>query len=101
MDVGENTTLGNGHTSQQLVEFLVIADGELHRAGGAAVLLVVAGGVAGQALERRVTEKKGLEITVKLDNGELRAITQEADEVFRPGERVRLLSGTGVTRVTH
>jgi outer membrane lipoprotein SlyB len=65
------------------------------------VLGAVAGGVAGQALERRVTEKKGLEITVKLDNGELRAITQEADEVFRPGERVRLLSGTGVTRVTH
>jgi outer membrane lipoprotein SlyB len=48
-----------------------------------------------------VTKKQGLEITVKLDNGELRAITQEADETFRPGERVRLLSGGGVTRVTH
>ena len=29
------------------------------------------------------------------------AITQDADENFRPGERVRLLSGNGVTRVTH
>ena len=29
------------------------------------------------------------------------AITQEADAVFRPGERVRLLSGGGVTRVRH
>ena len=52
-------------------------------------------------IERKITEKKGLEITVKLDNGELRAITQEADESFKPGERVRLLSGGGVTRVTH
>jgi outer membrane lipoprotein SlyB len=65
------------------------------------ILGAVAGGVAGQALERNVTKKKGLEITVRLDNNELRAITQEADEEFRPGERVRLLSGNGVTRVTH
>ena len=65
------------------------------------ILGAVAGGVAGQAIERNVTQKKGLEITVRLDNNELRAITQEADEEFRPGERVRLLSGGGVTRVTH
>ncbi|MBL8383735.1 MAG: hypothetical protein JNM90_11695 [Burkholderiales bacterium] len=65
------------------------------------VLGAVAGGIAGQAAEGAITRKPGLEITVKLDNGELRAITQEADETFRPGERVRLLSGNGVTRVTH
>lgn len=65
------------------------------------VLGAVAGGVAGQAIEGGVGRKSGLEITVKLDNGELRAITQEADESFKPGERVRLLSGTGVTRVSH
>ncbi|MBI5912062.1 MAG: glycine zipper 2TM domain-containing protein [Betaproteobacteria bacterium] len=65
------------------------------------ILGAVAGGVAGNAIEQGVTKKPGQEITVKLDNGELRAITQEADEVFRPGERVRLLSGGGVTRVTH
>jgi outer membrane lipoprotein SlyB len=65
------------------------------------ILGAVAGGVAGNAIEQGVTKKQGLEITVKLDNGELRAITQEADEVFRPGERVRLLSGSGATRVTH
>ncbi len=64
------------------------------------VLGAVAGGVAGQALEGGIGRKAGLEITVKLDNGELRAITQEADEQFKPGERVRLLSGNGVTRVT-
>ena len=65
------------------------------------ILGAVAGGVGGDAIERGTTKKQGLEITVKLDNGELRAITQEADESFRPGERVRLLSGSGVTRVTH
>jgi outer membrane lipoprotein SlyB len=65
------------------------------------ILGAVAGGVAGNVIEQGVTKKQGLEITVKLDNGELRAITQEADEAFRPGERVRLLSGGGVTRVTH
>jgi len=61
----------------------------------------VAGGVAGSAIEREATKKKGLEITVRMDNGELRAIAQEADEGFHPGERVRLLSGAGGTRVTH
>ena len=65
------------------------------------VLGAVAGGLAGNAIEQGTTKKQGIEITVKLDNGELRAITQEADEAFRPGERVRLLSGSGVTRVTH
>jgi len=65
------------------------------------ILGAVAGGVAGNAIEHGTTKKQGLEITVKLDNGELRAVTQEADEAFRPGERVRLLSGSGVTRVTH
>ena len=67
----------------------------------ASILGAVAGGLAGQAIEGGVGRKTGLEITVKLDNGELRAITQEADEQFKPGDRVRLLSGTGVTRVTH
>ena len=64
------------------------------------ILGAVAGGVAGSILEERATRKDGIEITVKLENGELRAITQDADEVFKPGERVRLLSGGGVTRVS-
>jgi len=66
-----------------------------------AVLGAVGGGVAGSAIENAVTEKNGLEITVRLDSGELRAIVQEADEEFKPGERVRLLNSGGVTRVTH
>jgi outer membrane lipoprotein SlyB len=66
----------------------------------ASVLGAVAGGVAGQAIEERATRKEGLEITVRLDSGELRAIVQEAEEAFRPGERVRLLTSGGTTRVS-
>jgi outer membrane lipoprotein SlyB len=65
------------------------------------VLGAVAGGVAGNAIEGHVSKKAGLEITVKFDNGQMVAITQEADEEFRPGERVRVLSGHGATRVSH
>lgn len=67
----------------------------------AGILGAVLGGIAGSAVENKVNQRRALEITVKLDNGEMRAITQEADEFFRPGERVRLLSSGGVTRVTH
>ncbi|WP_423198450.1 hypothetical protein [Cupriavidus sp. H19C3] len=67
----------------------------------AGLIGAVLGGLAGSAAENRLQQRRGIEITVRLDNGEMRAITQEADEVFRPGERVRLLSSGGVTRVTH
>lgn len=65
------------------------------------ILGAVAGGVAGSMIEEGVTGKDGLEITIKLDGGRIIAVTQEADEQFHPGERVRVLSGDGVTRVTH
>jgi len=73
-----------------------------HGAGSsvAAVLGTVAGGVAGNALESKATSHNALEITVRLDSGEMRAIVQEADQQFTPGQRVRLLSSGGVTRVT-
>ncbi len=65
------------------------------------VLGSVVGGVAGQAAEQAVTRQTGLEITIKLDNGSLIAITQAADQAFRPGERVRILSDGRTARVTH
>lgn len=66
----------------------------------AGVLGAVGGGVAGSVLEEKVTRKEALEITVRLDSGELRAIVQEADVDLKPGQRVRLLTSGGVTRVT-
>lgn len=66
-----------------------------------AILGAVAGAVAGSAIEDGVTKKNALEITVKLDNGQLIAVVQEGEEQFHPAERVRVLSGSGATRVTH
>lgn len=67
-----------------------------------AVVGAVAGGLAGSAIEEGVTRKDGLEITVKLDNGTMLAIVQEAaGETFHPGERIRVLEGGGETRVSH
>lgn len=65
------------------------------------ILGAVAGGLAGSMMEEGVMSKNGLEITVKLENGHLIAVTQEADEQFSVGERVRVLSGGGVTRISH
>ena len=64
-----------------------------------AVLGSVAGGVAGQAAEQGATRQTGLEITVKLDSGRLIAVTQAADDTFKPGDRVRVLSDGATTRV--
>ncbi|MGV8894636.1 MAG: hypothetical protein ACOH2K_17185 [Burkholderiaceae bacterium] len=67
----------------------------------AGILGAVAGGLVGQNVEANMVNRPGLEITVRLDNGSLRAITQDADEFFRTGDRVRLLSSGSTTRVTH
>lgn len=66
-----------------------------------AIAGAIAGGMLGSAAEEGLTRKAGYEITVRLNNGELRAIVQEADEEFKPGQRVRLVSQGGVTRVSH
>ncbi len=73
-----------------------------HRRGAAlgAVAGAVVGGIAGQAAEQGLTAKRGVEVTVKLDNGQMLAIMQEADETFRPGDRVRILSDGATSRVT-
>jgi outer membrane lipoprotein SlyB len=67
-----------------------------------AIIGGIAGAVAGNAVENGVAVQNGVEITVRLDSGDLRAITQSANgEIFQAGDRVRLLSSGGVTRVTH
>ncbi len=61
----------------------------------------LAGAVAGNEVQHHFEQKRGVEITVRLDDGSLRAITQRADgPMFYAGERVRLLSEGGITRVT-
>ena len=65
-----------------------------------AVLGSVAGGVAGAAIEEGATRQKATEITVKFDDGRMIAVTQAGDEAFQPGDRVRVLTGSGVTRIS-
>ena len=48
MDVGQNTTLGDGDVSEKLVQLLVVADGELQVTRDDTGLLVVTSGVTGQ-----------------------------------------------------
>lgn len=80
-----------------------IAGSTIGQGRGSAVGTVlggVAGGVAGQAAEQAGTRRTGIEVTVKLDNGQMLAITQEPDQTFRPGDRVRILSDGHTSRVT-
>ena len=48
LDVRQHTALGDGHTAEELVQFLVVADGQLKVTGDDTGLLVVAGSVAGE-----------------------------------------------------
>ncbi|WP_353190788.1 hypothetical protein [Pandoraea pnomenusa] len=60
----------------------------------------VLGGAAGNAVESRVTRRAGVEIGVVLDSGQRISVTQDDDQQFAPGDRVRILFGTNTVRVT-
>jgi outer membrane lipoprotein SlyB len=65
------------------------------------VIGVVAGGLLGGNIEEGATRKPALEITVRLDSGQMLSIVQEAHAAeFRSGDRVRILSGRGESRVS-
>jgi outer membrane lipoprotein SlyB len=69
----------------------------------AAVIGAVAGGLVGSAAEEGLTRTQGVEITVREDDGSMRAYVQEVqpNEVFRVGERVRISTVGGTSRVSH
>ena len=72
--------------------------------GGTGRTLAIIGGailgaLAGNAVEDQVGKKDGLEISVRLDNGETRVIAQEADLPIMMNQRVQVISGAGPTRV--
>ena len=71
--------------------------GQVAGAIGGAIL----GGIIGQGVERSANERAGVELTVLLDSGKYIAVVQEADAAFRSGDRVRIVSGRGMTRVIH
>ena len=48
LDIGQDTSLSNGDTREKLVEFLVVADGQLQVTRDDTGLLVVSGGISCQ-----------------------------------------------------
>ena len=69
----------------------------------AAVIGAVAGGLLGAMTEEGLTRAQGVEITVREDDGNLRAYVQQVqeNEIFRVGDRVRIMSVNGTSRVAH
>jgi outer membrane lipoprotein SlyB len=67
----------------------------------AAVIGAVAGGLIGAATEEGFTRTQGVEITVREDDGTMRAYVQavEENQVFRVGQRVRIMTVNGTSRV--
>ena len=66
-----------------------------------AVAGTILGGIIGNSIEQSATEAPGIEVTVLMDSGKYMAVVQAADEMFKAGDRVRVMSGRGLTRVTH
>lgn len=72
-----------------------------HKANAAgAIAGAVVGGIIGSSMEKNANDRRGVEVTVRLEGGKLIAVTQEKDEEFRVGDKVRILSGQGATRVS-
>lgn len=65
-----------------------------------AVAGAVLGGVGGAVAEQGVTKQKGVELEVKLDSGKSILVVQGADDHFKVGDPVRIISADGETRVT-
>jgi len=59
---------------------------DLSRVGG-----TLAGAAAGTAIERAVTTVAGVEVTILLESDELLVVLQAADEIFEPGDSVRVI----------
>ncbi len=76
-----------------------LGSGSKANAAGAIAGAVV-GGIIGSSVEKSNNDRRGVEVTVRLEGGKLIAVTQEKDEDFRVGDRVRILSGQGATRVS-
>jgi outer membrane lipoprotein SlyB len=107
VDSVREVTIDKGHTGVGTMTGAVLGGLAGSSVGGGrgstatGLVGAVVGGIIGQNVEANNSLRKGLEITVRLDSGEYKAITQDAEEMFRPGERVRLLSDRRTTRVTH
>lgn len=80
-----------------------VAGSAIGSGSGQAIATVVGGivgGIAGGVAEESVTRKAALELTVEMDNGEIIAVVQEADDEYAVGDRIRVVrTPDGATRV--
>jgi len=62
---------------------------------------VILGGAAGDKAAKGITKRHGVNLTIKLDAGNIIAVVQEANPnmVFQVGQRVQINSVGGTTRV--
>ena len=69
--------------------------------GLATAVGAVAGAIAGTMAEEKMSRAQGLEITLKLDDGQNLVIVQEVESVdeFVAGDRVKIISGQGKLRI--
>ena len=98
VDVGENTSLGDGGAVKKLVQLLVVADGQLDVAGDDAGLLVVTSGVSGQLenLSGQVLDDGGeVDGGASSDAASVASLLQEAVDAS-DGELQTGLLGTGL-----
>jgi len=69
----------------------------------AAIIGALGGGLLGSATEEGLTRTQGVEITILDSHGNTRAYVQQVNEgeTFRVGDRVRVLTVNGTSRVAH
>ena len=91
MNVGENTTLGDGDVTEKLVQLLIVADGELEMTGDDTGLLVVTSGVTGQL--------EDFSCKVLEDCGKVDRCTCNASELVQLEMDRRNLTGTDTLSV--
>lgn len=95
----------NGKTELSTVGGAVVGGvlGSLIGGGSGQTVATVGGAVLGAAAgyggSKVLTEQKGLEITVKLDSGEIVVITQGMDIALTSNQRVKIISGGDTDRV--
>lgn len=98
VNVGQDTTLGDGDVTQELVQLLIVPDGELQVTGDDTCLLVVTGGVASQ-LKNLSSEvlKDGSEVDGGTGTDTLSVVALAEETVdTADGERQTSLGGTTV-----
>lgn len=99
---GTKSQIGTGAgTIIGVIAGSTIGEGKGSKLG--AVIGAVAGGMVGAAAEEGLTRVQGVEVTVRMENGKIIAVVQESvpDETYSVGDKVRILTVHGNTRIAH